>query len=109
MPSLPRHRFAFVITVASALLVSATTVKLQAGDTASMGEHADAMWQIIGVLVAALNTVLTGIALWLIKNQSELFSRMRHIEAAQQTADRLCEERHAGGRRYYDPTERPNR
>lgn len=105
----PHHRFAFVVTIVSAVGVLALAAKLQAGDTATMGEHSDAMWQVIGVLVGTLNTVLTGIALWLIKNQAELFGRMRKVEADQQTLEALCEERHAGGRRYYDPTMRPDR
>ena len=46
-----------------------------AGEPAQMSQTG-AMWQVIMTLFGVLNTILTGVIVWLVSNQKELFQRM---------------------------------
>lgn len=54
----------------------------------------DILWQLVVALFGVLDTLLTGIMIWIICNQSELFRRLRQVEADNQTAAAVCDERH---------------
>ena len=102
-----KYRLLQVAVVLTTICFLALAASVSAGDVPSVREHSDIMWQIITALFGVLNTILTGVIVWIISQQSELFGRLRKVEADQQTTERLCEERHAGGRRHYDPEHRP--
>jgi len=61
---------------------------------ASLNEHADAAWRIVVVLLGGLQTILMGIAIWMINNIRELFTRTSKLEGNCQTLKAVCDERH---------------
>jgi hypothetical protein len=52
------------------------------------------MWQVIILLSGALSTVWTGIGVWLIANQREIFQRVGRLETGEEVRKELCDERH---------------
>jgi hypothetical protein len=81
------------------LILAAAIVFLTAGSLyagAGVVEAGDVMWKIICALMSALSSICIGIQVWIIKNQTELFTRMGKVEADDQTRKALCDERHKG-------------
>lgn len=52
------------------------------------------MWEVIVALFGLLNTVLTGVMVWLVSNLREAFQRISRLEGDDQTRKALCDERH---------------
>ena len=52
------------------------------------------MWEVIMVLFGALNTILTGVIVWLVSNQREAFTRIGKLETGEEVRASLCDERH---------------
>lgn len=89
-----KHRMLQVMLVVVTLIILGIAVQIQAGETPSIAEHSDIVWQMIVGLFGLLNTILMGVIIWIINNQSSIFRRLGKAEAALQTNAALCDERH---------------
>ena len=87
-----------IILIVVTLLVLGISFRIYAVGEPSVAEHSDIIWQMIVGLFGILNTVLMGVIVWIINNQSSIFRRLGIVEANEQTRAALCEERHTGGR-----------
>ena len=81
------------------LLVLGMAARLRAEGSPSVAEHSDIIWQMIVGLFGILNTILMGVIVWIINNQSSIFRRLGMVEANEQTRAALCDERHQTGGR----------
>ena len=52
------------------------------------------MWEAIMGLFGVLNTILTGVIVWLVSNQREAFSRIGKLETGEEVRSSICDERH---------------
>lgn len=66
-----------------------------AADTAAtVAANPGLAWWIIVSLLGSLQTILIGIAVWMISNIREMFVRIGQLEANGQTLKAVCDERH---------------
>lgn len=98
--SLPvRIRLLSIIRVVILLVTSA--VMLCSASLAHAGDVVPSpmgmMWQVIMVLFGALDTILTGIIVWLVSNQREAFQRLSLLEKGEAVRAEICKERHPHG------------
>lgn len=85
-----------IMLIVVTLLVLGLAARLHAEGAPSVAEHTDIVWQLITGLFGILNTILMGVIVWIINNQSAMFGRIGKLEAAQATRDAICAERHGG-------------
>lgn len=88
-----------IMLIVVTLLVLLLSAQIHAAGTPSVSEHADIVWQMIVGLFGLLNTILMGVIVWIINNQSGIFGRIGKLEAANQVRAALCDERHPEGHR----------
>lgn len=88
-----------ILLVVVTLLVLGLSARLHAGGSPIVTENADIVWQLIVGLFGILNTILMGVIVWIISNQSGMFGRIGKLEAANQVRSAICEERHPEGHR----------
>lgn len=88
-------KFAVLVLTMVVLLTSVSMVSAGDAPPGSTGM----MWQMIMALFGMLDTVLTGIIVWLVSNQRETFQRIGRLESGEDVRAALCDERHGNNKR----------
>ncbi|RQW89948.1 MAG: hypothetical protein EHM79_02255 [Geobacter sp.] len=83
-----------ILLIVVTLLVFVLSAQIHAAGAPVVAENADVVWQLIIGLFGILNTILMGVIVWIINNQSGIFGRIGKLEAANQVRAALCDERH---------------
>ena len=83
-----------VLVLTVGILIVYVYLVQASGDAANGNSPASMMWEVITGLLALLQTIFMGVAVWLINNQSELYRRLGKIEGDEQTRKAICDERH---------------
>lgn len=97
MNQYPRIRRFIKLVIFVCLILMIYVVAHAKGEVPAPPDDGVSSKDVILYLLALLQTIMLGFAVWLIGNDRELFKRVSSVETRQEVRDKLCEERNIDG------------